>query len=308
MNASLKHLLYVKKAADLLSIAKASLHLNISQSAIGSAINNVEQEFNIQIFVRQPSRGLILTQSGRVLISKINGLIANVEQFENDAKGVTQVLEGHLNVGCFTPMSTHFLPSILKAFTAVHPDVIVNLHEGDLREVQRALFHGEVDLIISYDLGLSEGAKGLSFANVPPHVILPHGHALQAKSSIDLNDLVDQPMIMFDLPESRTYFELMFAAAQIRPKVAYRSENYETVRGMVAAGLGFSILNLRPLIDYAYGGLPIICRPLKGNFRAPQIKVVWRDQDELSTIAKIFVEACETYFQSDLAPRHLVNK
>ena len=306
MNVSFKQLTYVRVAAELRSITNAAQKLNISQSSIGAAVDIVEREYEVQIFIRQPSKGLKITSAGRNFLSKVDTLMAAANEFESQTIGRAIALQGEISVGCFSPMSAHFLPPLLKALTKKLPSVQVNIHESDIREVQTKLLEGHVDLILTYDLGLSDRVEHITFGEAPPHVILSTDNRLVKKQVLDLKDIVNEPMILLDLPESRTYFELLFSSAKLRPKILHRTENYETVRGMVAAGLGFSILNLKPIMEHSYGMNQIACRPLDNALVAPSIIVGWRRGDVPNEVAKTFINICGTYFQSDQARMHFV--
>ena len=71
---------------------------------------------------------------------------------------------------------------------------------------------------------------------------------------IRLTELTDEPMVLLDLPDSRDYFESMLVNAGVTPNIRYRSASYETVRGLVARGHGFSILNQLPAHGETYDG------------------------------------------------------
>jgi DNA-binding transcriptional LysR family regulator len=69
-----------------------------------------------------------------------------------------------------------------------------------------------------------------------------------------LTELADEPMVLLDLPDSRDYFESILAKAGVTPRIRYRSASYEAVRGLVARGHGFSILNQMPAHRGTYDG------------------------------------------------------
>jgi DNA-binding transcriptional LysR family regulator len=307
MNLSLRQLRYVVTAARLRSISKAAQHLSISQSSIAAAINNFEAEFNVTIFVRQQAKGLVLTTVGSEILGRTGRFLAEADSFVQDLSGLGESLEGAINVGCFAPFSSHFLPPIIRDLTRKYPDVSVHIHEGDLRSVQEHLRDGVADIVLTYDLGLDSAFEMESLRDAPPHVILAANDPLAAKQEVSLRDLIDRPMILLDLPESRTYFELMFEAVGAMPKIVHRTHTYELVRGLVATGLGFSILNVRPIIDATYTGRKIACRRLAGKVRTPNFVLARRAHDFPTALMEAFSSACRTFFDSDRATRHIVS-
>ena len=308
MNVSFRQLHYVRTAASCRSISRAAERLRISQSSIGAAIDHVEHEFGIRVFIRKPSRGLVPTRSGRQLLQLIGRLLADVDDFGAQAAGLKSTLSGELNVGCFAPLSPHVLPTILRDLTQRHPDVSVHLHEGHLREVQEFLVEGVADVVLTYDLGLSNQISSESLGVAPPHVVLPRDDPLVQRKEIGLADLTDKPMILLDLPESRTYFDLLFQSINSRPTIAHRTETYEMVRSLVAAGLGFSLLNLRPVIDQTYDGRHVVCRPLADNVRAPKFIIGQRRHDFPTQMVKAFADSCRKFFESPRAAQHTVTR
>ena len=306
MNVSLRQLEYVSTAADCGSICRASERLRISQSSISTAIDRVEREFGIRIFVRQPSKGLTVTRSGRQLLHRIAGLLAEVDSFAAKASILNDSLAGELNIGCFAPFSPQFLPSIFRELTDRYPAISIHLYEGDVREVQKFLIEGTVDAILSYDVGLSRQITSIELGEAPPYVVLSEHDPLTHRKSVALADLKDEPMILLDLPESRTYFSMLFETIGSQPNIAHRTETYEMVRSLVAAGLGFSILNLRPVIDETYDGNRVVCRPLSDNVRAPKFIVGQRRHDISTPLVKAFGKVCREYFNSDMVARHTV--
>jgi DNA-binding transcriptional LysR family regulator len=79
---------------------------------------------------------------------------------------------------------------------------------------------------------------------------------------VSLSALAALPFILLDLPHSREYFRSIFLARGLEPEVRYSTPSLEMVRGLVAHGLGVSLLNVRPAGDRVYDGSRLACRPL----------------------------------------------
>ncbi|MCW2308887.1 LysR family transcriptional regulator [Rhodobium gokarnense] len=306
MNLSVRQLNYVLTAARLRSISKAAESLHISQSSVSSAINKLEAGFNVTIFVRQQSKGLIVTAVGAEVLGRIGRLLSEIDSFEEDLSGFGQALEGTINVGCFAPVSPHFLPTIISDVSRQYPKVQVNLHEGDLQQVQEFLRDGTADIVLTYDLGIRHPFKTEALTAVPPHVVLARNDPLAGRRTVSLAEMMDRPMILLDLPESRTYFELLFDTVGAHPRIVYRTMTYEMVRSLVATGLGFSVLNLRPVTEHTYIGEDVVCLPIRERVLAPNIILARRAHDFTTRLMRAFSDACRDYFRSDLAAKHIV--
>ena len=308
MKVSFRQLQYVRKAGACRNMARAAEELHISQSSVRDAIDHVEHEFGVRVFVRQPSKGLTPTQSGRRLLQLIGGLLSEVEDFASQASGMKNTLAGELSVGCYAPLAPHALPFIIRDLTRRHPDVSIRLHEGSLPQVRKELIEGTVDMILTYDLGLSEQISSEVLGESPPHILLSEDDPLAKRNDIALVDLSEKPMILLDLPESRAFFYSLFQSIGTRPSIAHRTETFEMVRSLVAAGLGFSILNLRPAIDQAYDGSRVICVPISDSVRAPKFILGRRQHDFPTRLFDAFAESCRNFFQSPQAAQLTVAK
>jgi DNA-binding transcriptional LysR family regulator len=132
-------------------------------------------------------------------------------------------------------------------------------------------------------------------------VALPPEHRLAKRKSIRLADLADEPMVLLDLPDSRDYFEAMLAKAGVTPNIRYRSASYETVRGLVARGHGFSILNQLPAHRETYDGGAVTAVAIRDDLPGLPI-VLARLQSVRSTARVRAVAAAARAIFADQSP------
>lgn len=298
MNFTLKQLAYLVAAAEKRSITQAADAQNISQSAVSAAIKFLEAEFGVELIIRHPSKGLTLTRAGTNVVNQARKLLESAEEFRGSVANLATILSGELHVGCFAPVAPFVLPPIIQSMVSQYPDISVHLFEGDLEEVQHLLSQGIVDVAVTYDLGLSESFHYEKLVNVPPHVILAESDPLVEHQMIEIEQIVDKPMILLDLPVSRIYFPMLFEARGYAPRILHRSKSYEMVRSLVASGLGYSLLNLRPAIDQTYNGSTVVCRPLKDPVRPLRFVLAYPTTGQKSRIVEHFADTCKLHFQS----------
>jgi len=308
MNTSFKQLNYVATAARFCNISQAAKILHISTSSVLAAIDKVEQEFAITIFVRQKAKGLTITPTGRKIISNIEHLLEQVGSFDDELSGYGRLLKGDLHVGCFPSISSHVLGTIIGNLARDHPGISIHLHEGDVVEIQDLLSNGIVDATLTYDFDMSESLVKTTLINVPPHLVVAEGSTLSNRKSVNLTELCDYPMILLDLPLSRVYVSSLFENVGFQPRIVNRTRTYETVRSLVAENLGFAIMNLRPLIDHTYGGLKVVCIPIEGKPHGPNLVISRRPDAYDTRIIQVFTEYCKKYFDSELVTGYIVRK
>ena len=306
MKLTLRSLRYFVEVARCGSLSEASRRLNISASSLATAIDGLEEDFGVKLFIRRRAKGMELTPTGRRVLSRAKHLLDEVIEFEGEATGMANSFSGSLNVGYFAPFAPAFLPQIVAAMLAEHPECAVNLNETDPDTVQRQLLSGELDLGIFYDWEVQREISYEPLAAAPPYVLFPKGDPIGDKKTVSLADLSDRITIIVDSPIARNYFRALFEAHSYEPPIFTRTTSPEMVRSMVAAGLGYSILNMRPLINVTYNGLEIDCRPLEVSIRTPNLVIGYPAQIPPRRLARHFIDACKALFSSDQAEKMFV--
>ena len=259
---TLRQLRYFVSAADHGSMTGAGRAHFVSQSAVSLAVSDLERELDVQLFIRQRSRGLTLTPAGQKVLDDARSLLARVDDLVSDARGLGTVLHGSLAVGCYETFAPFLMPGLLADFHEQHPDVSVELSIGTVPEMQDGLRSGTYEVALAYDLDLDPDIEVVPLQTTAPYVLLPPTHPLAGRAEIGLRDLTGEPLVLLDQPQPTTYFLGLFRAEGIEPHIAERTSSFEFLRSLVARGFGYSLLIQRPAGDISYEGLPLACLPL----------------------------------------------
>ncbi|MEB4613341.1 LysR substrate-binding domain-containing protein [Leucobacter sp. M11] len=251
---TLTQLTYFVECAKTLNMTVASANLHIAQSAVSTAISQLERSLGATLFIRERSKGLILTAPGEGLLRDSHQLFEFLTSAMERLRDDHGAVRGSISVACFSPLAPFFLPRLISRLRARHPELGLTVIEGDHEDNLTALRSGRAELAINYNLTAADDIRREELGEARPHVIVPAGHPLAARRSVALAELAEEPFVLLDLPSSTDYFLGMLRGAGITPRLEYRSSSYETVRSMVGAGLGFSILNQRPRISGTYTG------------------------------------------------------
>lgn len=272
MDVTLTQLRYFTEAAARLSMTAAAARLNVAQSAVSTAVAQLERAVGAQFFIRQRSKGLVLTPAGELFVKDAQELLVQLEEALERARGERFALEGSIRLVCFATLAPFLLPGLLARLSLMHPGLSVEVNEADAAGCASALATGQAELAICYDYGLPKGVRTSQVDAMPPYVALPIGHPLAARGSIELRELADDPFILLDLPHTRELMLGILASAGLDPVVRFRSASFETVRTFVANGHGFSILHQRPRHDLAYDGGRVAAVPIDGP--VPELRTV----------------------------------
>lgn len=264
---TLVQLRYFVIAAERGSMTAAADNLRIAQSAVSTAITNLEHELRAQLFIRHRARGLTLTSAGERLLHQSRDLLARARDVEAEARGSGGSLTGPVTLGCFVTLAPYYLPALFAACDSHYPGVELNVVEAEAEHLHQSLRTGGIDFALTYDLGspTDSDLHRETIDRAPAHVIVPADHRLADRTAVDLAELASDPMVLLDLPYSRDYFSAIVTASGTAPDVRYRSQSYETVRSLVARGLGYSVLNQRPRTSETYGGGEVVVLDLHGQ-------------------------------------------
>ena len=302
MTFTLRQLRYAVAVADCGSITDASKSLGISQPAISAAIRELEQEFNLTLFARHPSRKVKLTPSGRRFVAGARDLLGDAQRFENEMAGLGTELSGTLPVGCFRPTAPFMMPLVYRGMREAHPEVGIRIHEADLSDIARLLLEGTIDVALTYDMYLDRNLRFEPLVAVRPYVLLARDDPLAKKSAIRLKDLTQKEMVTLDLPVTQDFFHGLFYAHGLQPNIGFRTTSYEMARSLVGTGAYFAILIMKPVTEQSYDGSPLVCRPIADKVPTPNYGLAYSKSVEPTRLVTAFSEICRQILrEEDLA-------
>lgn len=269
---TLIQLRYFVAAAERLSMTEAAHDNFVAQSAISAAIAQLEQQVGTQLFIRQRSKGLVLTQAGVQFLGDARALLLSLETALDAARGIDNQVRGAVRIACFVVFAPFLLSEVITRARAIHPYLDIAVDELDAEGARDALRAGQVELSVGYDFALGADIERDVVVQAPPHVLLPADHPLASGERVFLRELSREKFILLDLPHSREYFLHILSSAGLEPDIRHRTRSYETVRSLVAHGHGFSILNQRPAHDLTYDATRVAVVPIGDD--VPALPVV----------------------------------
>lgn len=183
-------------------------------------------------------------------------LLAQAGELKAEAREFGQELAGAIAVGCFEVLAPYVLPELLATCAERHPGLRLDPYEVDLDTLAQGVISGRFELGLGYELAPDPRLVTSRVFTPPPYVLLA-GHKLAGRSKVTLAQLAGEPPALLDLPQSRDYFLVMFAAAGVEPDIGYRS-SVETLRALVGRELAYTLLNLQPAVATSLDGHPVV--------------------------------------------------
>src|SRR5271170_3929990 len=241
------------------SLSAAADALSYSQSAVSQQIAALEAETGMALLERHP-RGVTLTAAGQTLVGHAEGILARLESAEAALGAIAGLRGGRLRMASFPTAGATLMPLAIAAFRTRHPDVELTLAEGEPEQIAPRLRAGEIDLALLFEFGAAAGDDGtdadeltrVELLEDPLYLALPREHRLASKRRLRLQDLRGEAWVQTSSasPCARHVVRSCHAAG-FEPNVAFESDDYQTVQGLVAAGVGVALipeLALNPVV------------------------------------------------------------
>ncbi|RZS91087.1 DNA-binding transcriptional LysR family regulator [Motilibacter rhizosphaerae] len=293
---TLVQLRYFCRVARLGSMTAAAEELAVTQSALSSAVAQLEASLGVQLFRRVPRRGLALTEAGRRLLREAPALLEDADVLVGALRDDQDAVAGELVVGIYEPLASLRVPDILREFERRHPEVHVSLVEGDQAVIREALLGGRCELALMYDMGEGGGFVQEVLETVPAHVLVAAGSRLaELGGPVSLEDVVAEPLILLDLPETRDYVLRVFHSAGLVPSVRHRLTGYETVRSFVARHHGYAVLNRKLPHGQTHSGGEVVALDIAEEVPAIDVVLATLDGVRPTRRAQAFMEICRRH-------------
>ena len=296
MAFTIRQLRYFIAAAESGTVSGAALALSISQSAVTEAIRDLEADLGVALFERHP-RGLEITQKGHQFLRHAQGILSNIADARQAVVSDTERLSGRLHVGVTSLVAGYVLSDILARYRRANPNVEVTALEDNGDYLEHLLIGGELDVAVMVTSALRDRmALQTEILDVSPYQLwLPNGHRLTQATSVAIEDLVGEPMIMLRLDGIEEATRGVLSALGARPRVAFRTRSVEAVRSLVATGAGIALLPELVYRRWSLEGDRIVSRDVSGKLPVVQVGVVWRKGAPLPETAREFIRAAQSH-------------
>jgi DNA-binding transcriptional LysR family regulator len=282
MNIELRHLRYFIAVAEELHFGRAAQRLHISQPPLSQQIMQLEAETGAQLFNRT-NRSVQLTPAGAQFLQDARAILLQVEQVTQRAARLHRGEEGELRIG-FTSSAAFIgvMSDALYVFRQRWPNVHVQMQEINTRQQLAPLHEGKLDLGVMRNTPLPADLHHQLLLREPLCAVVHKAHPLATAGRITLQALAREPFVFFD-PQVGTalYSEILdlLQRYQIRPYITQEVGEAMTILGLVATGLGVSILPA----SFSHARLAnVVWLPLEESDAQSEMWLVWSGEREMS--------------------------
>lgn len=245
-------------------MTRAARELGISQPALSAMLKKLEAEVGAQLLHRT-GRGVELTDAGRAFLTHADDALRQAEAGVLAVRQLAGLEAGSIRIGGGATATTYLLPPVVSRIRRRHPRLRFYVREGGSTAIAAAVLSGELDLGI-VTLPIAQGPGKPELLTLPLvedelRLVVPPGHRLAGKRTFRWSDVAGEPIIAFEAGAAvRTLIDQAAAAAGVPLNVVMELRSIESIKQMVAAGIGVGFVSRFALRATKGAGEGLTCR------------------------------------------------
>ena len=291
---------YLVTLADVRHFSKAAERCHVSQPTLSTQIRKLEDELDVQLVERSP-RKVMLTEVGAEIVERARAMLADADAIRAIARRSKDPHSGTVRLGIFPTLAPYFLPHVVPEIRRRFPRLTLRLFEEKTEDVINMLRQGRLDAgLLALPIESEQLATRVLFEE-PFVLAVPEAHALSARKTITLEDLEEEELLL--LEDGHCLREQALEVCQLagaHEKLDFHATSMETLRQMVAAGTGITLMPVMAVKPPVAHTDNLVTRPFTEPGPKRTIALVWRK----STALAPFLEELAEIF-SDIGPELL---
>lgn len=302
---NLRDLSYLVALAEHRHFGHAAAASFVSQPTLSTQIRKLEEELGVTLVERAPRR-VLLTDTGREIVARARDVLNEVEQIRGIARRTRDPEAGTVRLGIFPTLGPYLLPHVVPLLRKRFPKLELLLVEEKTEEVLKRLREGRLDAGV-LALPVHDDTLHREFLFEEPFLLAtPRDHPLAQRQSLKIDDLEDQNLLLLEDGHClRDQALEVCRVAGAGEKTGFRATSLETLRQMVAANVGITllpVLAVKPPVAQADN-----MRLIEFRGRAPsrRIAMVWRKSSALAPFLKHLAQVFRE-FPRELLDAHSV--
>jgi molybdate transport repressor ModE-like protein len=234
----------MRAVAEAGSISGAARALGTSQPAVSQQVRRLERRLGTAL-VERSGRSIRLTEAGQVLARHGGSVAAAVDAAGEEIAALTGLRAGRVRLVSFPSSSATLVPPALALLRSRHPGVQVQLTEAEPPQSLTELREGRCDVVVAFsynDSGDLDDLVSRPLMTDPLRLAVPADHPAGDRLDDEGLAALAGDTWIAGCPRCRTHLLALCAAAGFSPEIAYATDDYVAVLGLVAAGLGVALI------------------------------------------------------------------
>jgi LysR family hydrogen peroxide-inducible transcriptional activator len=298
---NLRDLRYLVALAEHKHFGRAASASFVSQPTLSTQIRKLEEELGVALVERAP-RKVLLTEVGREIAQRAREVLNEIDQIRAIALRTRDPESGTVRLGIFPTLGPYLLPHVIPAIRERFPRLELLLTEEKTEAILRLLREGRLDAGI-LALPVHDDQLHQEFLFEEDFVLaVPEGHELAARTSLKLGDLAEQNLLL--LEDGHCLRDQALEVCQLAgagERSGFRATSLETLRQMVAAGVGITLLPTLAVAPPVPPSADIHLLEFRGHAPSRRIAMVWRKSSAIGG----FLKQLAALFQA--LPRELLD-
>ncbi|WP_182456843.1 LysR family transcriptional regulator [Streptacidiphilus sp. P02-A3a] len=228
--------------ARLEHVTRAAAELGMPQPTLSRAVARLEAELGVALLARE-GRTVRLTRAGEIFRAAVERALAEVERGAEAARAEADPVGGRVAFGFQHTMGSETVPMLLRGFRVGHPRVRFQLVQEYTDSMLQRLREGELDLCLVSPRPDGPELTSRRLGEQRLRLVVPAEHRLAGRQRVRLGEVSGDAFVMLAPGYGlRRIADALCAEAGFTPRVSFEGEEAETLRGLVAAGLGVAVL------------------------------------------------------------------
>jgi LysR family transcriptional regulator, hydrogen peroxide-inducible genes activator len=239
---NLKDLKYLVALADTGHFGRAAERSFVSQPTLSAQLKKLEEYLGVQLVERQP-KNIQLTEVGKQIVLLARRMLNEGDEIIALARNNKDPLAGKLKLALIPTIGPYLLPRVMQKIRKALPHLGLMLYEHQTEALLKRLREGEIDLGVMALPARQEGLESRVLYEEAFTVALPNHHPLEHKSTIKVQDLKGQTLMLLEDGHClRDQALEVCSRVDVHEAEDFRATSLETLRQMVVAGLGITLL------------------------------------------------------------------
>lgn len=287
---NLRDLRYLAALADFRHFGRAAEHCHVSQPTLSTRIIKLEEELGVQLIERSP-RQIMLTPAGGDIVTRARRVLSEVDQMHETGRRTSDPEAGSVRFGIFPTLAPYLLPHVVPNIRTRFPRLELLLVEEKTEVILQMLREGRLDCAV-LALPLHEDWLDIEFLFEEPFVLaVPKSHPLATHRNLRLDELSEQHLLLLEDGHCMRDQALeVCALAGASEKEGFRATSLETLRQMVAADGGITLLPILAVKPPVAASAYIRLLPFKNPPPTRKLALVWRKSSAMTDFLKKMAE------------------